>query len=92
MEGAMHVSMLWILHNLCLRISSPVTRGRALFELLDQFRPRFQTRLAPRANGQVLRAIGQEQAADVESELPNLVFRITSKVSFREAQGESIRP
>ncbi|WP_084080702.1 UvrD-helicase domain-containing protein [Edaphobacter aggregans] len=30
------------------------------------------------------RVIGQEKAADVESEPPNLVFRITSKVSFFE--------
>src|SRR5437762_11042829 len=65
-------------------INSPIGCGRALLELLDQFRPRFQSRLAPRANGQVLGVIGQEKAADVESEPPNLVFRITSKVPFFE--------
>jgi hypothetical protein len=65
-------------------INSPIGCGRALLELLDQFRPRFQPRLAPRANGQVLGVIGQEKAADVESEPPNLVFRITSKVRFFE--------
>src|SRR6266702_8870133 len=65
-------------------ISSPIVCGRALLELLDQFRPRFQPRLAPRANSQVLRVIGQEQASDVESEPPNLVFRITSEVTFLE--------
>jgi hypothetical protein len=65
-------------------INSPIGGGRALLELLDQFRPRFQPRLAPRANGQVLGVIGQEKAADVESEPPNLVFRITSKVRFFE--------
>src|SRR5258708_37594318 len=65
-------------------INSPIGCGRALLELLDQFRPRFQPRLAPRANSQVLGVIGQEQASDVESEPPNLVFRITSKVAFHE--------
>src|ERR1700730_12519600 len=65
-------------------INSPIGCGCALLELLDQFRPRFQPRLAPRANGQVLGVIGQEKAADVESEPPNLIFRITSKVPFFE--------
>jgi hypothetical protein len=32
-------------------VSSPILYGCALLELLDQFRPRFQPRLAPRANG-----------------------------------------
>src|SRR5258708_19144899 len=68
-------------------INSPVGCGRALLELLDQFRPRFQPRLAPRANDQVLGVIGQEKAADVESEPPNLVFRIASKVTFLEIVG-----
>jgi hypothetical protein len=40
------------------RVSSPVLCGRALLELLDQFRPGFQPRLAPRANSQVLGVIG----------------------------------
>jgi hypothetical protein len=59
-------------------------RGRASVESLDLFRPGFQPRLAPRANSQVLRAIGQKQASYVERELPNLLFRVTSEVSFLE--------
>ena len=43
-----------------------------------------QPRLAPRANGQVLGVIGQKRLRMIESEPPNLVFRITSKVTFLE--------
>ena len=65
-------------------INSPIGYGCALLELLDQLRPRFQPRLAPRTNRQVLSVVVQEQTSDVEGEPPNLVFRIASEVTFLE--------
>src|SRR5436305_6874056 len=65
-------------------INPPIGCGCALLELLDQLRPRFQPRLAPRTNRQVLGVVSEEQASDVEGEPPNLVFRITSEVTFLE--------